>query len=232
VKALHLGELRELLQGPTFSAWWSDWQRAVAAVREARSRHEDLLSHSEVMAHRAERVRRAAQDALARAGAAKEERPRRAARKDPVARGATSLERSLQRAERAVVARRTRRGAERLLAEAQERRARAKQLAEDAADVARAVREAEARQAALLAAARAQLGCAAGTSFLYWRHAGDERSAFAVALADDPDGANIEVKALGVYTVGPERGVAFLEPARDASGHALAPREGLRSSRG
>jgi hypothetical protein len=183
------------------------------------------------MAHRSERVRRAAQDTLARAAAAEEERPRRTARRDPMA-GAKGLERSLQRAERALVAGRIRRGVERLLAEAEERRARANQLAADAADAARTVRQAEARQAALLAATRAQLGCAAGTSFLYWRREGDERSAFAVALADDPDGANIEVKALGIYTVGPERGVALLEPARDACGPAPAPREGLRRSRG
>jgi hypothetical protein len=149
-------------------------------------------------------------------------------------------ERSLVGAEHGLVARRIRRDAERLFKEAEERRARAKQLAADADAAARELRDAEARQAGLLSAAREKLGCVPGTSFLYWRHKDDKRSAFALALADDPEAANLEVKALAIYTVGRQRGVTFLEPARDGLGvsadegdrrfeeYFLGPRKGVR----
>jgi len=325
MKSLRLGELRELLQSAPFGAWWNDWQRAVASVREARARHEELRSQSELMALRSELAQRAAVDAFSRGGDAEDEGTRRIAeaqaqenralelvgeyeeqrfrtsdlwvrlggaektleeRREAAAgkprdgqrpRGsegalrdaerqhqlfgeeyaaadrkrarlweeveaawAASFERSLMGAEHGVVARRIRREAERLFEEAEERRARAKQLAADADAAARDLRDAEARQAALLASARETLGCVPGTSFLYWRHTDDKRSAFALALAADPDGANIEVKELAIYTVGRHRGVAFLEPAHDGLGvgpddgdcrfeeYFLGPRKGAR----
>ncbi|HET7825293.1 MAG TPA: hypothetical protein VFK90_08165 [Anaeromyxobacter sp.] len=153
---------------------------------------------------------------------------------------ASSFERALLVAEHAAAARRIRREAERLFEEAEERRARAKQLAAESEAAGRERAEADRRRMALLAEARASFGCAAGERFLYWRHADDKRAAYAVALADDPDGANIEVKALGVYTVGRQRGVAFLEPAREGLGlvaveddrrfeeYFLGPRKGAR----
>jgi hypothetical protein len=151
-----------------------------------------------------------------------------------------SFERSLLVAEHGVTARHIRREAERLFEEAEERRGRAKQLAVDAEAAGKDRAEAEKRRVALLAEARAKFGCAAGDRFLYWRHADDKRAAYAVALADDEDGANIEVKALAVYTVGRQRGVAFLEPAREGLGltadegdrrfeeYFLGPRKGAR----
>ncbi len=326
MKSVRLGELRELLQSAAFGAWWTDWQRAVAAVREARARHEDLRSQSELMALRSELAQRAAIDAFSRAGDAEDEGTRwtaeaqaqenRAlelvgeyeeqrfrtsdlwvrlggadklleerhdaaagkARDRARARGvaeaalrdaerqhqiigeeyaaadrkrarlweeveaawAASFERSLVGAEHGHVARRIRRDAERLFKEAEERRSRAKQLAAEADAAARELRDAEARHAGLLSAARVKLGCVPGTSFLYWRHKDDKRSAFALALADDPEAANLEVKALAIYTVGRQRGVTFLEPARDGLGvsadegdrrfeeYFLGPRKGAR----
>jgi hypothetical protein len=202
MRSLRLADVRELLHGQPFAAWWSKWQHATGGVREARARRQDLLSQSGLMTVRSELAERAATDASSRAG-------------DAEAAGAGSFERWLLGAEHALVARRTKREAERLFQEAEERRSRAKKLAAEAEQAARELRDAERRQTALLAAARETLGCVPGTSFLYWRHGDDARAAFAVALADDPDGANIEVKALEIYTVRRQRGVPLLEPARD-----------------
>jgi hypothetical protein len=155
-----------------------------------------------------------------------------------------SFERSLLAAERGAAARRFRREAERLFQEAEERRVRAKHLAAEAAAARQARDDADLRRAALLAETRERFGCAPGDAYLYWRHPEDRRAVFAVALADDPDGANLEVRALGIYTVGRPRGVAFLEPARAglAPGaeeadrrleeYFLGPRKGVRRDEG
>lgn len=326
MKSVRLDELRELLHGTAFSAWWTGYGRAVAVLRDAALRHEDLVAQSETMLVRSELAQRAAQDAFSRAGDADDEATRSASeaqvlenralelvgeyeeqrfrtsdvwvrlggaertleeRREAAGRGAAkaraqaetalraaerqheelgeqyaaedrkrsrlwdeveaawaaSFERALAVAEHGVTARHTRREAERLFEQAEERRARGKQLAGDAEAAGREQAEAERRRVALLAEARAAFGCAAGDRFLYWRHADDKRAAFAVALADDPDGANVEVKALGIYLVGRQRGVAFLEPARDGLGLAaeegdrrfeeyfLGPRKGARPDR-
>lgn len=136
-----------------------------------------------------------------------------------------SFARSLLAAEHGLAARHVRREAERLFAEAEERRGRAKQLAAEAEAAGRDRAEAEKRRGALVAAARESFGCLAGDRFLYWRHADDKRAAFAVALADDEDGGGVQVKALDVYTVGRQRGVAVLEPAREAPGLAAEERD-------
>lgn len=148
--------------------------------------------------------------------------------------------RSLLAAETAVRTRGVRREAERLFKEAEERRGRARQLRADADAAGRRREEAEKRRGELLARAGELFGCAPGEAFLYWRHREDQRSAFAVSLVDEPEAYNLEVKALGVYTVGRQRGVAFLEPAREGLGRTveegdrrfeevlLGPRKGLR----
>ncbi len=335
MKSLRLGELRELLQGATFSAWWAEHARAVAELRDARVRDEELSAQSETMMLRSELAQRAAVDAFGRAGDAEEEGARLAAdaqglenralelvgryedqrfrtsdvwvrlggaerlaeeRREATARArdggkgkdgakgrahaeaaladaerqyrdlkdlyahederrarlwgeveaawSASFERSLLAAERGVAARGVRREAERLFQEAEERRVRAKHLAAEAAAAKQAREQAEERRATLLAQTRERFGCTAGEAYLYWRHPDDKRAAFAVALADDPDGANLEVKALAVYTVGRPRGVAFLDPARDGlapSGeegdrrfdeYFLGPRKGVRREDG
>jgi hypothetical protein len=144
-----------------------------------------------------------------------EDRKRKALWDDVEAAWAASFERSLVGAEHDVLARRVRREAERLFSEAEARRARARQLSGDADVAQRELREADARLAALRAAAREKFGCVAGPSFLYWRHLDEPRSAFAVALAEVD--ANVPVKPLGIYVVGRQRGVAFLEAARDGA---------------
>lgn len=329
MKSVRLSELRELLQGSAFSAWWSEWTRAVAALGEARARHEELVGQSETMLVRSEIAQRSAVDAFSRAGDQEDEGTRygseaqalenralelvgqyeeqrfrtsdlwvrlggaeRAAemRREATPRGGkdgakaraqaesalrtaerhhqelkehyesedrkraklweevestwgVAFERSLVSAEHAQAARKTRREAERLFEEAEERRRRAKQLAADAEVAGRERGEAAKRLGALMAEARQRFGCAPGLGFLYWRHAEDKRSAFAVALSDDPLGANLEVKALGIYTVGRQRGVAHLEPAREGLAPAaeegdrrfeeyfLGPRQGARRDR-
>lgn len=200
MKPVRLADLRELLGSSAFAAWWQRWQDVTSALADARHRRADLASQGELMALRADLVQRAGEDALSRSRDAEGEAPR-----------AAGPERSLLAAEHAVLARRVRRDAERLFAEAEERRVRARQLSSDAAAAEREVRDGEARQEALRAAARESFGCVPGLSFLYWGHAEDERSALAVALADGAAGLDPPVKALGVYVVGRQRGVAGLE---------------------
>src|SRR5512138_1569901 len=79
MKSLRLGELRELLQGTKFSAWWAEHARAVAELRDARVRDEELSAQSETMMLRSELAQRAAVDAFGRAGDAEEEGARLAA---------------------------------------------------------------------------------------------------------------------------------------------------------
>lgn len=327
MKSVRLGDLRELLHGPAFSAWWVEYQKAVVAVRDATQRHQDLVSQSETMLVRSELAQRSAVEAFSRAGDADDEGTRSASEAQALenralelvgeyeeqrfrtsdlwvrlggaertleerreasaaaakvdgtkvrtqartalraaerqhqelrqqyeaedekrgrlwgeveAAWAASFERSLLVAEHAVTGRRIRREAERLFEEAEVRRLRAKQLAADAEVAGRERAEAERRRAVLLAEARAKFGCAPGERFLYWRHADDKRGAFAVSLHDDPDGANIELQALGIYSAGRQRGVSFLEPAREGlpataeegdrrfEEYFLGPRKGAR----
>jgi hypothetical protein len=118
---------------------------------------------------------------------------------------------------------------------------RARQLAGDAATGLRERDEAAARLDELLGAAPDRFGCVAGRRFLYWRQPGDSRSAWAVPLFHDAEGYNLEVRALAVYSVNRQRGVAFLEPAREGAlsseedgdrrfeGWFLGPRQGRRA---
>lgn len=306
MKALRLGELQELLQSQPFAAWWGDFQRAVAAARDARLHDEDLVAQAQLMELRAELAQRAAVDVftaaggteeaaaqtgaeaqalenhalelvgayedqrfrtsdlwyrlggaeravdVAREGAGKGKRPEAAAAVEHAERTLRQLQgeyeaedarrtrlwadvegtwekaftRSLLAAETAARTRTVRREAERLFKEAEERRARARHLRADADAAGREREAAEKRRAELLARAGERFGCAAGETFLYWRHHDDQRSAFAVALQDEPEAYNLPVQALAIYAVGRQRGIAFLEPARE--GLARVRDEGLR----
>lgn len=308
MKAVRLGELRELLESTAFSTWWTDWQRASTAREDARVRHDDLVAQAELMTLRSEIVQRTAVDAFSRSGDVEDEGTRFTAQAqieenralaqvgeyeqqraraselwmrlgaadkaleerreavskdrtrmkesleatvreaerqrqvlaeeyeaadakrrrlwdDAEASWAASFERALVGAEHELLARRVRREAEGLFAEAEERRLRARQLSGDAATALRELRDADARLAALRAAAREQFQCVPGVSFLYWRHRDDKRSAYAVSLADQLDGAGAQAKALGVYVVGRQRGVAVLEAARDGAGSSAEERD-------
>lgn len=310
MKALRLSELREVLQGAPFAAWWAEYGRAGAELKQAAERRQDLVSQAELMDLRAELVQRTAMDAFSDAGTAEEAQARLGAdaqelenralglvglyeeqrfktsdlwyrlgglertledTRDPAARKplekqlpglqqeyaaedqkrdrlwaeveetwARSFERSLLSHEHGDRARRIRREAERLFKEADERRQRARQLKAEADAATREEATAAQRTAQLLERATREFGCVHGDRFLYWRHRDDQRAAFAVPLVADAEGYNVELQALAVYTVGPLRGVAFLEPAREGLAptvqegdrrfeeYLLGPRKGVR----
>ena len=314
MKALRLSELRELLQGAPFGAWWTEFTRGASVARDATARHQELVAQAELMELRSELAQRTAMDAFSSAGEAEEAAARAAAdaqelenralglvalfeeqrlktsdlwyrlegldrtlqegagdkagppadkardrhrealqreygaeaqRRDKLwaeveATWARSFERSLLSHEHADRSRRVRREAERLFREAEERRLRARQLHGEVEVSASEQRDAEAQRADLLARVAREMGCVPGDRFLYWRHPEDPRAAFAVALVDDAEGYNVEVHRLAIFTVGPQRGVAFLEPAREGLArtveegdrrfeeYLLGPRRGVR----
>jgi hypothetical protein len=314
VRALRLSELRQVLQGAGFTAWWAEYNAAAAELRESTERRQDLHSQAELMELRSELVQRTAMDAFSGGGEADEasarlgveaqelenlalslvglfeeqrfrasdlwyrlgglERSIEDAPDDGARRQlerqlpllqkeygvedqkrtrlwsevedtwAHSFQRSLLSNEHGDRARRIRKEAERLFKEAEDRRQRARQLKGEAEASAREVAAAAQRRAHLLERAAKEFGCIHGERFLYWRHQDDPRLAFAVPLQDDAEGHNIEVRALGTYLVGPQRGVAFLEPAREGltpkteegdrrfEEYLLGPRQGLRRGQG
>ena len=79
MKALRLSELKELLQGQPFSAWWADFQRAMASARDARLHDDDLVAQAQLMELRAELAQRAAVDVFTAAGESEEAAARTAA---------------------------------------------------------------------------------------------------------------------------------------------------------
>lgn len=127
---------------------------------------------------------------------------------------ARSAEVSLLVAEQRMQGKKVRRQAEELFAQAEERKRRAKELKIETETAAQAVEAARARRSALLEKSREKLGCSPGSDFLYFRHPGDQRLAWAVALVDERDVYNVEVKPMAIYQVDRQRGVSFLEPAR------------------
>lgn len=300
MKALRLAELKELLTGQAFGAWWAEYSRLLSALKDVRAQHEDLLAHAEMMELRSDLSQRAAIDAFSRSGESEDQGRSEAAQaqssenralelvavfeehrfktsdlwyrlggaekrldeRREALRGAVdgpkmkaqaeaalreaereharardeyggadkqrealwneveeawskSLEKALLSAERGVLARTIKREAERQFKEAEERRMQSKELRAEADAAGRARAEAEKKKEEILRAAEEKFECMAGDGWLYWRHRDDNRSAFAVALADLPEGTNLEVKALAIYTVGLERGIDFLEPSRD-----------------
>ena len=130
---------------------------------------------------------------------------------------ARSAEVNLLVAEQRALGKKVRRHAEELFGVAEERKQKTKELKAETEAAARAVQTSKARRAELLEEAREKFGCSTGTDFLYFRHRDDQRMAYCIALLEDHDGYNLEVKPLAVYQVDRARGVAFLEPARAAS---------------
>jgi hypothetical protein len=126
---------------------------------------------------------------------------------------ARSLELSLLAAERAADARRRRRDAEQLFGDAEQHRSGARALAADRDRARAALAGAGAARSALLGRASEAFGCAAGGRFLYFARGGEATAAFAIALADDAESYGAPVRALGVYAVSRDGGVARLEPA-------------------
>lgn len=130
---------------------------------------------------------------------------------------ARSAEVSLLVAEERALGKKVRKEAEGLFALAEERKKRAKELKAETEGCATQVEAAKAKVSALHSVARDKFGCATGTDFLYFRQKDDQRLAYCIALVEDRDGYNVEVKPLAVYQVDRQRGVAFLEPARAAA---------------
>lgn len=141
-----------------------------------------------------------------------------------------SFELGLLAAERSTGARRVRGEAERLHREVEARASRSRQLTGDASAALRERDAAATRLDELLGAAPDRFGCVAGRRFLYWRQPGESRAAWAVPLYHDAEGYNLEVRALAIYAVSRQRGVAFLEPARE--GTLFSEEEGDRRFEG
>lgn len=224
------------------------WYRLGGAEREVEVRREALAT-AQATGAEAERGRAQAGAALKGAekslGALREEyaeeyRKRGALWDEVEAAWERSFERSLLASEHTTRARRIMRDAEGLFREAEEKRVRARELRDEAAAAARGVEEAARRRERVREAARAQLGCVAGASFLYWRHPDDPRAAWAVALGEDAASWNVPVRSLEVYLVSRVRGASFLEPAREGlpvsmdegdrrfEDYFLGPRRGAR----
>ena len=66
--ALRLSDLKELLQGPAFAAWWAEFGRVEATLIEARTRRDDLQAQLELTKARADATEESAAETLARAG--------------------------------------------------------------------------------------------------------------------------------------------------------------------
>ncbi|HVO21949.1 MAG TPA: hypothetical protein VMU15_22065 [Anaeromyxobacter sp.] len=79
MRAFRLRELRELLQGQPFAAWWTDLVEALAAEREARARAEELAAGQRLAELEAEAAQRLAIDTFSEAGEADEQAARLAA---------------------------------------------------------------------------------------------------------------------------------------------------------
>jgi hypothetical protein len=110
-----------------------------------------------------------------------------------------------------------RKDAERLFALAEERKQAAKAARTTSEALSAAVETARAKIESSRGQAAERFAGMSGADFLYFRHQGDSRHAFAVALAEDKENYNVEVKPLAIYSVEQHRGVGFLEPARASS---------------
>ncbi|MBI5548832.1 MAG: hypothetical protein HY901_33535 [Deltaproteobacteria bacterium] len=126
---------------------------------------------------------------------------------------ARSMELALLMTERRTQGKKVRVEAQRLFKQAEDRKQRAHKLREEADTIAREQEAAEAKLAESLKQAGERFGCAQGDEFVYLRQKESPRRAWCVALVDDGQSYNIEVKPLAVYSIDQKRGVEFLEPA-------------------
>ncbi len=79
MRAVPLRELRELLQSPTFAAWWADYGAALQAERDAAAAHEEAETRRRLAELESEATQRHAIDTFSLAGEAEEEAARVAA---------------------------------------------------------------------------------------------------------------------------------------------------------
>lgn len=288
MKQKRLAEVRALIEGDSFSTWYTQLDSARQALAAAESSYEEALAQTTLMEFRAELAQKNAIDTLYaggehedtaatmlaettdlenksfkgvsdfeeqryraseawyRHGAAEknleearelkrspqeiaeferlfkqaaEEYERENGRKarlwDEVERlWAHSAEVGLLVAEQRSLSARVRKRAEALFGVAEQRKQRAKELKDESEAQAAALDAARARVSALKEQARERFGCAVGQDFLYFRHRDDQRAAWAVALVQDSESFNIEVRPKAIYLVDRQKGVGFLEPAR------------------
>lgn len=127
---------------------------------------------------------------------------------------AKSLEVGLMTSEAKLLAKKIRREAEHGFQLSEERRQRAGALKAEVDQAATAVEQAQAKLAQVLRAADARFGASVGSDFLFFRHRDDRGQAYAVALVEDRDAYNLELRPLAVYSVDRKRGVGLLTPAR------------------
>ncbi len=128
---------------------------------------------------------------------------------------ASSAEMNLLVSEKRAEGRKIRKRAERLFKEAEERKERSKALRAEADQKSTQRANHAERLAQLLRDARERFGCAVGEEFLYWRQREDQAGAYCLSLIQDLDDYNIELKPLGIYRAGKQRGVEFLEPSHE-----------------
>lgn len=192
------------------------WYRLGAAEKTMEELREQHGSHrtkkSETELKLAERHHRAAADEYER------EAVRKGRLWDEVERiWSKSAEVGLLVSEQRVRGKRIRKEAESLFALAEQRKQRSRDLRTEADQASRAVGESESRIQVLLEQARTRFGCAPGQDFLYFRNQDNQKAALCISLATDRESFNLEVVPLAIYSVDRQRGVGFLEPAREDS---------------
>ncbi len=126
---------------------------------------------------------------------------------------ARSMELALLMAERRTQGKKVRVEAERLFKQAEDRKQRAHKLRAEAEEIARERESAESKMAEAMKEACERFGCAQGDEFAYFRQKESPKRAWCVALVEDGQSYNIEVKPTAVYDIDQKRGVEFLEPA-------------------
>ncbi len=123
-----------------------------------------------------------------------------------------SLDINLSVAERRAKSRRARRSAEQLFKEAEQHKQAAEGLERQAEEANRKREELEQATGQQRVAAKRMFGCIVGTEFLYWPRRENNKEVYCMPINAHPSGYNIELEAKGLYLVGRQRGVEFIEP--------------------
>src|SRR4051812_8851517 len=152
--------------------------------------------------------------------AAQEEYERLAARKGEVwerveATWGRQAEAALRMAEAKMRSKRIRAEAEDRFGDAERLKAQSERFRAESERASSEVSSLRTQVARLLSEATTRFGCAAGEDFLYFRQKDQASWAFCLALVEDGESYNVEVRPLAIYSVEQKRGVTFLEPARE-----------------
>lgn len=131
---------------------------------------------------------------------------------------ARSMDINLSVAERRARSRRARQTAEQLFKEAEQHKQAAEGLDQQAQEASRKRDELEQATEQQRAAAKRLFGCIVGDEFLYWPRRENNKEVYCLPIDDHPSGYNIELEARGIYLVGRQRGVEFIEPVPPEGG--------------